>query len=64
MQIRELTEKCFAYESERGKYLEENEKLNMICHQLYTELEELKRKYSEIDLTMKDKFEMERSRNA
>ena len=24
VQIRELTEKCFAYENERGMYLEEN----------------------------------------
>ncbi len=63
VQIRELTEKLFGYEMERTKYQEENEKLNVICHQLYTELEELKRKYSEIDLTMKDKFDMERARN-
>lgn len=44
VQIRELTEKCFAYELEREKYSEENEKMNLICHQLYTELEETKRK--------------------
>jgi predicted RNase H-like nuclease (RuvC/YqgF family) len=64
VQIRELTEKCFSYESERSKYLEENEKLNLICHQLYTELEEIKRRFAEVDLTMKDKYEMERARNA
>ena len=63
MQIRELTEKCFAYERDRGLYEEEIEKLNLICNQLYTELEEIKRKYSEVDLTLKDKFEMEKARN-
>jgi len=36
VQIRELTEKCFAYENERAKHLEEEEKLNLICGQLYT----------------------------
>lgn len=64
VQIRELTEKCFAYEMEREKYQEENEKLNLICHQLYTELEETKRKYAEVDFTLKDKYEMERARGA
>ena len=63
VQIRELTEKCFSLENERSKYAEETEKLNMICHQLYTELEDWKRKYAEIDLTLKDKYEMERNRN-
>lgn len=63
MQIRELTEKCFALEMERVKLVEEIEKLNLISQQLYTELEEMKRKYAEVDLTLRDKFEMERNRN-
>jgi septum formation inhibitor MinC len=63
VQIRELTEKCFSLENERSKYAEETEKLNLICHQLYTELEEWKRKYAEIDLTLKDKYEIERNKN-
>lgn len=63
VQIRELTEKCFSLENERSKYAEETEKLNLICHQLYTELEDWKRKYAEIDLTLKDKYEIERSKN-
>lgn len=43
--------------------MEEIEKLNLISQQLYTELEEMKRKYAEVDLTLRDKFEMERNRN-
>lgn len=35
----------------------------MICHQLYTDLEDWKRKYAEIDLTLKDKYEIERNKN-
>ena len=41
---------------ERGKLMEEIEKLNLISQQLYTELEEMKRKYAEVDLTLRDKF--------
>ena len=44
--------------------MEEIEKLNLISQQLYTELEEMKRRYAEVDLTLRDKFEMERGRNA
>lgn len=62
MQIRELTEKCFAYELDRAKYSEENEKMNIICHQLYNELEEMKKRYSEVDFTLKDKYEIEKAR--
>lgn len=43
--------------------MEEIEKLNLISQQLYTELEEMKRRYAEVDLTLRDKFEMERNRN-
>ena len=42
----------------------ENEKLNVICHQLYTELEEMKRRYAEVDLTLREKYEFEKGRNA
>ena len=58
-----MTEKCFSIENEKCRYAEETEKLNLICHQLYVELEEWKRKYAEIDLTLRDKYEMEVSRN-
>lgn len=61
MQIRELTEKLFAIELEKSKYSDEVEKLNLICHQLYGELEEMKKKYREVDFTLKDKYEMERT---
>ena len=64
VQIRELTEKCYGIEMERVRALEEIEKLNMISQQLYSELEEMKRKYAEVDLTLRDKFEMERARNS
>ena len=39
IQIRELNEKVCEYEEERMAYQEEIEKLNLICRQLYAELE-------------------------
>lgn len=38
--------------------------MNLICHQLYTELEDVKRKYAEVDFTLKDKYELEKARAA
>lgn len=64
MQIRELTEKLFAYEHEKEMHVSEIEKLNVICHQLYTELEDMKRKFAEVDLTLREKYEFEKNRNA
>lgn len=53
VQIRQLTEKLFSYEHEKETYISEIEKLNVICHQLYTELEDMKRKYAQVDLTLR-----------
>jgi hypothetical protein len=39
IQIRELNEKVCEYEEERTAYQEEIEKLNLICQQLYADLE-------------------------
>ena len=58
VQIRELTEKCFSLEVEREEYREEIEKMNMISQQLYDELEEMKRRYAEVDLTLKEKYRL------
>jgi hypothetical protein len=47
IQIRELNEKVCEYEEERGQYQEEIEKLNLICQQLYADLEREKELNSE-----------------
>jgi len=43
-------------EREKERFSEENEKLNLICHQLYGELEDIKQKLSEVDFTATDKY--------
>ena len=35
----------------------------MISQKLYDELEEMKKRYAEVDLTLKEKFRLERIRN-
>lgn len=35
VQIRELTDRIYAFERGKELYMEENEKMNMICQQLY-----------------------------
>lgn len=64
VQIRELTEKCFSMEREREEYREEMEKLNKICETLYHENEMLKQRLSEMDISLKQKFESEKLKNA
>ena len=64
VQIRELTEKCFAQERDLDEFREEYEKLNKICETLYHENEMLKKKLDETDYSLKQKYEAERSRNA
>lgn len=63
VQIRELTDRVYSYERSREQYLEENEKMNLICQQLYGELEEFKRKLQGVDFTLSDKYDLERNRN-
>lgn len=63
VQIRELTEKCFAQEKEIYEYREEYEKLNKICETLYHENEMLKNKLSDIDFSLKQKYEAEKNRS-
>lgn len=64
VQIRELTEKCFAQEKEIYEYREEYEKLNKICETLYHENEMLKKKLTDIDFSLKQKYEAEKNKNA
>lgn len=63
VQIRELTEKCFAQEKEIYEYREEYEKLNKICETLYHENEMLKNKLNDIDFSLKQKYEAEQHRS-
>ena len=56
MQIKELTEKVFNYESQLEDYREEYEKLNKICETLYHENESLKNQLNEIDFSLKQKY--------
>jgi predicted nucleic acid-binding Zn-ribbon protein len=63
VQIRELTERCFAQEKEIYEYREEYEKLNKICETLYHENEMLKNKLSDIDFSLKQKYEAEKNRS-
>lgn len=63
VQIRELTEKCFAQEKEIFEYREEYEKLNKICETLYHENEMLKNKINDIDFSLKQKYEAEQHRS-
>lgn len=63
VQIRELTEKCVAQENEISEYREEYEKLNKICETLYHENEMLKNKLTDIDFSLKQKYEAEKDRN-
>ena len=48
---------------EREEYRDEIEKMNMISQKLYDELEEMKRRYAEVDLTLKEKYRLEQIRN-
>lgn len=64
VQIRELTEKCFSQEKEIYEYREEYEKLNKICETLYHENEMLKNKLSDMDFSLKQKYESEKAKNA
>ena len=41
---------------EREEYRQEIDKLNIICEKLYEELEALRAKYSDIDVTIKEKY--------
>jgi len=43
--------------------MEENEKMNMICQQLYGELEDLRKRLSGVDFTLGQRYEMERTRS-
>jgi hypothetical protein len=63
VQIRELTEKLFELEREKEGWSSENHKLTLVCQQLYGQLEDWKRKYSEVDLSLKDRFQQEQARN-
>jgi predicted ribosome quality control (RQC) complex YloA/Tae2 family protein len=63
MDSKYLTDRISSVEREKERFSEENEKLNLICHQLYGELEDMKRKLSEVDFTATDKYHVERSRN-
>ncbi len=37
--------------------------MNTICERLYEELEQMKRKYEDIDPAIKEKYRLEKSRN-
>ena len=63
VQIRELTEKCVGYETEREEYREEIEKMDLISQKLYDELEDMKKRYAEVDLSLKEKYRLEQSIN-
>jgi hypothetical protein len=43
--------------------MEENEKMNMICQQLYGELEDLKKRLAGVDFTLGQRYELERVRS-
>ena len=63
IQIRELTEKCFALENERMMYRDEIDKLTKICETLYHENDALQRRVQENDYSIKQKFESEKQKN-
>ena len=55
--MKDILKESYGYIFEEA-LLEEIEKLNLISKQLYDELDEMKRKYAQVDLTLRDKFEM------
>lgn len=62
VQIRELTDRIYAFERGKVLYIEENEKMNMICQQLYGELEDLKKRLAGVDFNLGQRYESERAR--
>ena len=39
------------------------EKMGKICQQLYNELEEMRTRYADIDLSLKEKYRLEKERS-
>ena len=63
VQIKEMTDKNYQAEQNYRLLIDEYENLNKISETLYHENEMLKNRLSEMDLSLKQKYEAERAKN-